>query len=280
MSLLIGANFYAARGDEARRQDGAIRALRALPGVHTANLQWPDSVYDVEGVPTVPALRQDSLMATGREGRRKPMVAEILGALADLAGRQGCGHFMFVNADIEIMPAAVALIEHDPRDGFVLARTDFEAETRTPLGVMQFGSDAFVFATDWWEQNAWRFRPYIAGEPVWDNVYTAILLTHSNAEFVNRPGLILHERHGMSQRSSPFNDYTWLLAALDRPYFSLWAAFSAELSKLPNDASDETAVRTLRTRIFDPRALRRGRALQWARAVKARLRYALRRPHA
>ena len=105
MSLLIGANFYAARGDEARRQDGAIRALRALTGVRTVNLQWPDAVYDVDGIATAAALRQDSLIVTGRHGRRKPIVSEILGALADIAGRHGCRHFMFANADIEITPS-------------------------------------------------------------------------------------------------------------------------------------------------------------------------------
>jgi hypothetical protein len=277
VSILIGTNYYAARGDEARRQDGAINALRALSGIHAVNLQWPDDVYDVDGIATLTELRLDSRIVTGRDGRRKPIVSEVLGILAAAARQEGCRYFMFANADIEITQAAVALMEQDPREGFVFTRTDVDPGTRASSGVMQFGSDAFAFDTSWWMRNARRFRPYIAGEPVWDNVYTALLLTHANAEFVSREGLILHVRHEMQQQGSPFNDYTWYLAALDRPYFSLWAEFSAGLMRLPDPGFNATAVRALQARVFDARALRRGRVLQWARVQKARIRYAMRR---
>lgn len=277
MSLLVGTNFYAARGDEGRRQDGAIRALRALPGVERINVQWADDRFDVDGIETVAELRSDSRTVSGRDGRRKPLVSEILDVLCRHAEARGCRHFLFANADIEITAAAVELVARDPREGFALARTDFDPATRGSLGVMQRGTDALVFDTAWWRRHASRFRPYILGEPVWDNVYTAILLVHSNAAFANREGLLAHELHGMGQRNGAYDDYTWYLAALDRPYFSLWAAFHDGLERLGDAAAEASAVEALRMRIFDPRVLRQGRALQWARAVKARVRYARRR---
>jgi len=274
VSLLIGMNFYRATGDAARRQDRAIAALRRLAGVAAVNLQWPDDAFAVEGIPTVDRLIHDSRAVTGRDGRRKPIVGEMLDLLAAEAEARGCDRFLFANGDIEITSEAAALIEETPREGWVFTRTDLDPDTHAPLKTMTFGVDAFVFDVAWWRRHRQRFRPYILGEPVWDNVYTAVLLTHSDAPFVNRVGLVLHERHDAPWRASPFNDYTWFLAALDRPYFSLWARFHAELTRLGSHLASD-AVDTLRRRIFDARALRHGRTLQFARVLKARARYAL-----
>lgn len=277
MSVLVGMNFYPATGDAGRRQQGAIDALRRLPEATVVNLQWPDARFDVEGIRTLPVLRRDSRRATGRDGRRKPIVSEILHALAREAEAAGCRYFLFANADIEITAEALAYVERQSRDGYALLRTDFDAATKRPLGLMDSGTDAFVFAVDWWQRHAHRFRPYIAGEPVWDNVYTAVLLVHSNAELVQRSGLVLHERHDAPWRNSPFDEYTWLLAALDRPYFSLWAAFHAELVQRREEAPSPEELHGLRERVFTAAALRHGRLLQLGRVVKAHARYAMRR---
>lgn len=278
MSVLVGMNFYPATGDGERRQNRAIDALRGLTNVCAANLQWPDEEFAVDGIPTVARLQRDSRTVSGRGGRRKPIVSEMLQVLAEEAEVRGCRRFVFANADIEITPAAIAEAARDGSDGCVFVRTDLDPVTHAPLGVMRFGVDAFAFDVAWWQRHRTRFRAYIAGEPVWDNVYTAILLTHSNAQFLDREGLVLHERHESPWRGSPFDDYTWYLAALDRPYFSQWAAFHAELTQLGDAAAHDAAVvRALRERMFDRRALRRGRPLQWARALKARARYAMRR---
>ncbi|OYV99328.1 MAG: hypothetical protein B7X11_05470, partial [Acidobacteria bacterium 37-65-4] len=182
---------------------------------------------------------------------------------------------------IEITPATIALVDETPREGYAFVRTDVDPETRASIGQMRFGVDAFAFDVRWWGRNRQRFRAYIAGEPVWDNVYAAILLAHSNGGFVDREGLLLHERHESPWRDSPYDDYTWYLAALDRPYFSLWSAFHAELMALGAAGAGADAVDALRNRVFDASRLHRGRVLQLLRAAKARARYAvhgLRRP--
>ena len=281
MSVLIGMNFYAAQGDAGRRQDRAIAALRALRGTPCVNLQWPDGRFDVPGIETLATLRRDARTVTGRDGRRKPIVPDMLDILADAASARGCLHFLFANADIEITPAAIALIDEAPRDGYAFVRTDLDPETHASIGQMRYGVDAFAFDVRWWGRNRHRFRAYIAGEPVWDNVYTAILLTHSDAAFVDREGLVLHERHESPWRDSPYDDYTWYLAALDRPYFSLWSTFHAEFMALGAAGVGADAVDAMRDRLFDASRLGGGRVVQFLRAAKARARYAmhgLRRP--
>ncbi len=277
MSVLVGMNFYAAQGDAARRQDRAIAALRVLRGTPCVNLQWPDGRFDVAGIETLAVLHRDARTVTGRDGRRKPIVPDMLDILADAAPARGCSHFLFANADIEITPAAIALIDETPRDGYAFVRTDLDPETHLSAGQMRYGVDAFAFDVRWWGRHRHRFRAYIAGEPVWDNVYTAILLAHSDAAFVDREGLVLHERHESPWRDSPYDAYTWYLAALDRPYFSLWATFHAELTLLGAALADPMAVDALRRRVFDPAALRHGRVVQCLREAKARVRYAVRR---
>lgn len=275
MTVLIGMNFYRATGGAGRRQERAIRALRALRDVRAVNLQWPDDVYDVDGIPSRPLLCTDSRTVSGREGRRKPVVSEMLDLLAAEAVAAGCRYFVYANSDIAVTPQAVALIAASTGQGLAFVRTEVDPATGAALGAMRFGVDAFAFEASWWQRHRRRFRPYIAGEPVWDNVYLAILLTHSNAELIDRPGMILHEQHDSPWQGSPFDHYTWYLAALDRPYFTLWARFHAEWAPLAETSANEAAIRALRARIFTVRELHRGRAIQWARALKAWVRYAV-----
>src|SRR4029078_1275215 len=72
-----------------------------------------------------------------------------------------------------------------------------------------------------------RFRPYIAGEPLWDNVYAAVMASHGRIEIVDvQPG-IFHEQHAGAWGSGLFAEYNGMLAALDAPYFSRWAHYVA-----------------------------------------------------
>lgn len=273
MTVLVGTNFYAATGDAGRRQDRAIRALRALRGVHTVNLQWADDVVEVEAIPMLPVLRRDSRTVSGRRGPRKPIVCEMLDGLAGAAARGGCEYFVYINSDIEITPRAIAVIETKRLEGLGFTRTDRDTATNAPLGTMRFGVDAFAFAVDWWYAHRHRFRPYIVGEPVWDNVYLSILLTHSDGQLIDDVGLLLHEQHPSPWTASPFNDYTWFLAALDRPYFAQWAKFHAEWTRNLEESAVAPDVRAMRERIFAVAEIRRGRFVQWGRILKAWLRY-------
>ena len=275
MTVLVGMNFYRAAGDPGRRQERAIRALRALPDVCVVNLQWRDEPFEVDGIPTRAVLQANSRTISGREGRRKPIISEMFDALAVAAAEHRCRYFIYANSDIEITPQAISLIDGSARDGFAFVRTDLDPETGVPLGPMRFGVDAFAFSVAWWGLHRHRFRAYIAGEPAWDNVYLAVLLTHSNGELIDQQGMVLHQRHDSPWMKSPFDDYTWYLAALDRPYFALWARFHADWVRLVETPAVESAMRALRGRIFTIDELRRGRVVQWGRALKARVRYAV-----
>lgn len=276
MTVLVGANFYPAQGDAARRQRGAIAALGALCGAIPVNLQWADTPFHVEGVATVAALHGDAVLVTGRPGPRKPIVSEMLHTLAREAATRGCHSFLFANADIELSPAVIALIERTRRDGYAFARTEIDPVTRAATGMMDHGVDAFAFAVSWWERHGHRFRPYIAGEAIWDNAYAAIMLTHADGEFVRQPGLIAHERHDVHWVGSSFADYIAYLAALDRPYFSLWARFHAELSAAAPGELTPERIRQLCDRVFRPEAVTHSRVLQLARVAKARVQLSVR----
>ena len=275
MTVLVGMNFFPATGAAARRQARAMAALKALGRAACVNVQWTDERFEVAGIPTIATLRRDARTVTGRPGPRKPIVSDILDALAPLARDRGCRYFLHTNADIEIAPAALARIEDEGRDGYAFTRTDVDPDTGADLGAMLFGVDAFAFDVSWWERHRSRFRAYIAGEPVWDDVYTAVLLSHSNGQFVTSEGLIRHERHETTWTAGPYAAYTALLAALDRPYFSLWAVFHAELTALRAAGADAAAEEALRRRVFTPGAARRGWLVQQLRAARARARYAM-----
>jgi hypothetical protein len=276
VTVLVGTNYYAATGHAGRRQGRAIRALRTVPGVHAVNLQWPDDIFEVEAITTLPVLRQDSRTVSGRRGPRKPIVNEMLDELARAAAGRGCEYFVYTNSDIEITPAAIAVIETMRRRGLGFTRTELDPATGVRLGTMRFGIDAFAFDVDWWYAHRHRFRAYIAGEPVWDNVYLAVLLSHSDGALIDEEGMLLHEQHASPWKTSPFSDYTWFLAALDRPYFAQWARFHTEWTRRPMAAAD---VCTLREQIFTVAQLRRGRVIQWGRVLKAWFRYAAQLRH-
>jgi hypothetical protein len=282
MSLLLGIQCYDARDDAGRRQSAAVDALRALTAsrgdVDAVNLQWTDGAFDVPGLRTLAALRTDSRTVSGRGGPRKPIVTEMVDVLAGEAERTGRRWVGVLNGDIQVTPAAVDRIVAHAKQGYAFSRMDFAAETGADLGIVTPGLDLFVFDVAWWRANRSRFRAYVAGEPVWDNVFAAILMAHSDGEIVNREGLIRHERHAPGDwRTSPLGEHTHLLASLDSAYFTLWARYHAGLEALRPDGvpGDEAAERELRERVFRYAPTVRERIVQRGRDARARLRYAV-----
>jgi hypothetical protein len=275
MTLLLGVNAFPASGDGARRQARALAAWRALEGVRLASLGWPGDVLEVEGFATHPVLRQDSRTVSGRNGPRKPVVSEAFDRLAEIAAREGCRWFAYANSDIAWTQAAVDRIAGGGRDAYALSRTDVHPETGEALEIVTPGVDAFAVSVAWWRANRRRFRAYIGGEPVWDNVYAALLLRHADAVLLNREALLTHERHPAGDwRRSPFARYLNFLAALDRPYFTLWAVYHDRLAALRGAGAPEDEEMRLQREVF-----RRGpgpldRLVQAGRAVKARVRWA------
>jgi hypothetical protein len=274
--ILLGVNAFPAKGDGARRQTEALATWRELRGSRLANLQWADDVFEVEGFETHPVLRADSTTVTGRSGRRLPVLSEAFDRLADLAEAGGLEWFGYANSDISITQAAVDRVLSADREGYAFGRMDFDPETREDVEMVTAGIDLFALRVDWWRANRRRFRAYIGGETIWDNVYVAILLAHADAVLLNRDALIRHERHAPADwRNSPFARYLNWLAARDRPYFTLWVTYFHRLMEMrAHGLADEAEELRMQREVFKRRPSPVDRVVQSARVVKAAARWA------
>ena len=273
--IVLGTHTYAASGDAARRQAQGVASLRSLAGVHLVNVQFAASPHHVDGLATLPALTRDSISVTGRRGPRKPLVSDIFTVLANEARRRGAPYFAFTNADILVSQDAVDWIAQDGRDAYIFAREDFEPATGTSRGMSVYGADAFALSTACWTRHRQRFRGYILGEAVWDNVYAAVLLCHTAAVLENRRPLVRHEAHAQNWTTAgPFGEYQQLLAAYDATYFSLWCEYVDRLIAHRTRGGAGADEHDLARRTFRwPPPLHR-RVHQRLRTVKAFVRYA------
>jgi hypothetical protein len=274
MSVLLGVNAFPATGEGGRRQAEALATWRGLTGARPANLQWADEVYEVDGFETLPVLGADSRTVSGRAGRRLPVLDEAFDRLADAAQAAGHAWFAYANSDISLTQGAVDRILAAEGAGMAFSRMDYDAATGQELEMVTAGIDLFAVRVEWWRANRRRFRGYIGGEPVWDNVYAAILLRHAGAVLVNREPLLRHERHPAGDwRASPFSRYVAYLAALDRPHFSRWAVYHHHLLLLRERGAAAEEEDRLQREVFRGPAPLSGRLLQGARALKAWLAY-------
>ncbi|HEX9938150.1 MAG TPA: hypothetical protein VGB15_13540 [Longimicrobium sp.] len=274
MSLLLGVNAFAGTGDAAARQARALERWRGLRGVALANLQWADDVFALDGFETHPVLREDSRTASGRSGPRKPIVCEAFDRLAEIAAARGCRWFAYSNSDVEWTQAAVDAVLGGGREVYALSRGDVDPATGRVVEMVTAGVDGFVAEVRWWGAHRHRFRPYIGGEPIWDNVYTALLLSHGDGVLLNREPLLLHQRHPAGDwRGSPFAAYLHYLAGLDRPYFSRWAAYHYELEAMRARAASEEEEMALQRRVFGGGFGPGERVVQAARALRSRWRW-------
>ena len=272
--LLIGTHTFAAEGDSARRQAAGVASLCALGGVEIVNVQFERRPHHADGLPTLPVLRGTSNDIAGRSGPTKPIMSEMFDALAAHAASRNLASFCFTNADIIFSQDAVEWMLSAPRDAFVLSRQDFDGRTGTPATMEVAGTDVFAISTRWWAANRTRFRPYIAGEGGWDNVYTAVLLCHGDAVLENRRPLVRHEIHPPGPMPSPqFGEYVRMLCALDARYFSLWCTYWDGLLRLrtAKAGADEEAAWAREVFVWKPTPGER--LFQAGRNVKARLRY-------
>jgi hypothetical protein len=275
--IAIGTQFYPADADSERRQARSRASLLRLDGVVPVNLQFADEAYRPDGFRTLAVLRQDSKTVTGAgSGARKPIVSEMFDALAGVARAEGCRFFAYLNADVEVTPAAIETIVKGDRDGYGFSRADVDPVSGAELGVELFGLDMFAIDTAWWTRERRRFRPYIAGEACWDNVYASIVCAHGRGAIVNeRPG-ILHERHSALWKDGPFAEYNGFLAALDAPYFSRWCHYAASLDEALKAGTPVDRQRLANDTLGDAR-LSAGETLRHAvRQVRARVGYGLR----
>jgi hypothetical protein len=270
--LLLGVSLYAAVGVAGGRQARALDALRRLTRAELVNVQWRDGAFAVPGIRTLAVLERSSTV-TGRPGPLKPLVPEILDALAAEAGAHGLEHVCLANADIAVTQPAVDLILDGGSEGCAFSRLDVDGLSGRPLGVQVHGIDAFAVTCSWWRANRARFRDYVLGEPTWDNVFSAILLSHASARIENREGLIRHERHDSAWRESPYAQYTRLLAARDAWYFSRWCEYLDRLMRQRAAGAAQGEEAAIARQVFSRRPTLFQRAVQATRSAKALVRY-------
>ncbi|HMC75819.1 MAG TPA: hypothetical protein VKH34_01760 [Vicinamibacterales bacterium] len=246
--LVLGTHLYPAHGAAATRLRHALDSWTRLPGVRLINLQFagdpaPSTHAAFE---TLAVLREDSRTLSGCDGPRKPSVREMLDHLVAAAAASGGQYAGFSNADIVISPAAIARVAAGTRDAVIFSRMDVDPETGDPHGESLGGQDTLFIRTAAYRSLRPRLRPYIIGEAPWDVAYTSILLSHCDADLVNRGDECRHVAHDMIWRDSPFAGYSHRLARRDWVYFARWyryynAAKSMRAAGRP--AAEEAAAR-------------------------------------
>jgi hypothetical protein len=275
-AVLVGTHSWPSADDAARRNGAAFRALRALERVEVVNVQFAHAPHEASGIRTLAALTRTSNDAADVSGPQKPLIPEVFDVLAAEAMRLGIPYFCYVNSDIHLAQAAIDWIRSAGREAYLLSREDVDPATGASHGIQVAGIDVVAMTTGWWTRNRTRFRDYIAGEPVWDNVCASIILCHADAVIENRLPLARHEQHGSPWRASPFAHYTRLLAAFDAGYFSLWCRYVDRLGVLRASGAGAAREAALAREVFQWRPSTLDRAVQTGRNVKARIRYALR----
>ena len=250
--LLIGTHVRGGTGDSARREAAAQASLTALAATGTAacvNLGFADEDTPAGTLPTLRVLQQEGSRLAGVPGPKKPAVDEMLDALAREAARRGLSRMALANGDIVVLPEAVTQTTNAGIPAFAVSRIDIGGgEPDAPL---LYGVDMFVFDLEFWRRERRRFRAYLLGDAVWDNVYASVIACHGG-RLLNRERLILHERHVSGSRGSVYAGYVHLLAARDSSYFSRWCDYvgEAETIRARGGSADEELDR--QRAIFQP----------------------------
>ena len=247
---MLGSNFYNGDAGATRRQQAAVDAVTALSGVTPINLQWTDEICERTEMETLAILKHDSRSVTGQPGRRKPIMPELFDALARAAVGRGCRYFGFYNADIVITQAAVDAIGGSGKQSYCISRMDFDGASGRDLGLMPNGVDLFAFDVAWWRAERRRFRAYILGEWFYDPVFASLMMRYGDGLILNRRGEIRHEAHEHQPPAGPAAEYNGYLAALDSPYFSMWAGYRARLDDLRARGASEQEELALQREAF------------------------------
>ena len=247
-SLLLGTSVSGRPGESARREAAAQASLAALAGVECVNLSFHDDPPGDGILPQRRALKLDAPGVTGVPGPRKPVVSEMLDALAAEAAQRNIPRIGLVNGDIVVLPAAIDRIASFDRPAVAIGRTDVGGGA--PEATLLHGIDMFVCDRDFWQKDRRRFRPYLLGETIWDNVYASIAACHGGA-MLNRERVILHERHPSVTRDSPFERYLHGLATRDRSYFTLWCTYVGRAESLRARGGSAEDDQALQREVFE-----------------------------
>jgi hypothetical protein len=275
--MIVGTHIYEGDAEAMRRQRSAMAALPQLPGVQAVNVQFQKEPWAaLPDIETMPALLRDSVTAAGAGRRRKPLTRELFDVLARVAAARGHRYFAYVNSDILILPAALQAIEREVRQTYAISRHDVDHFNGDEADgtLLTAGIDMFVVSVEWWRRHCRRFRLYVIGDACWDNVYTAVMMCHSDGIVLNRERLILHERHGAVWHDATSTArYNGFLAALDARYFSLWCQYWDRLEEARAQGVSAAGQRALRDEVFVWRRSATAALRQSVRNARARLQF-------
>lgn len=274
--VLLGTHTWAASADAARRNANAIAALNALRDVDIVNVQFRDRPHEHPGLETLAELPRDSNVLTGRRGPRKPVMVDLFDALAREASARARPYFCFTNTDIVISQPAIDWIRDGGKDAYMFSRRNFDGTSGAPTTIEFAGYDVYAIRPDWWFRHRHRFRPYIAGEGIWDEVYTTIIMCHAGAAIENRLSLVRHEAHPMvTVPSKEFGRYIQMLSAFDAAYFSIWCRYYVGVRAMREARASAEEEAAFARDVFVWRPGAADRAVQVARNAKAVARYQL-----
>jgi len=274
--MLIGLNAHPADGEAMRRQEQAGRQLTKLRDVQAVNLQFRTGPQTrLAEIESLAELVQDSTVIAGPGRRSKPITRELFEVLARLASARGHRYFAYINSDIVVRPEAIDVVEKERRETYAICRHDVDSiEDMRDAAPLLAGIDMFVFSVDWWNRHRRRFRPYIVGDACWDDVYTAVMMCHSDGVILNRDPLILHERHPTAWNDATSSaSYNGLLAALDARYFDLWCTYFYRLEKARAAGVSQDVEQRLREEVFVWRPSAAEAIKQSLRSLRARWRF-------
>jgi hypothetical protein len=274
--MLIGLSAHPGDADSMRRQEQAGRQLMQLRDVQAVNLQFrAGSTTTLADIETLPVLTQDSLVIAGPGRRSKPITRELFDVLARLASTRGQRYFAYINSDIIVRPEAIDAVREGARETYAICRHDVDSiQDMHNAVLLTAGIDMFVLSVEWWNRHQRRFRPYIVGDACWDDVYTAVMMCHSDGVILNRDPLILHERHPTVWNDATSSArYNGFLAALDARYFDLWCTYFDRLEQLRASGATEQAEQILREEIFVWRPSAAEAVKQSLRSLRARWRF-------
>jgi len=272
-TLLLGTHLFDARGDAAARQRRAAAANAALQRTDLVNVQGRSAPFEYPDIATLATLTRTARDATRVPGRPTPVGRDICDALARAARARGHRYFAMANGDAIVTQAAVDRVLAGGYETVAFSRRDVDADGRE-LGVLIHGIDMWAFDVAWWEAHRHRFRSYVIGGPCIDNVFAAIMMTHGRGFIENREGEIRHVVHPRAWAVGPYERYNYYLAALDSPYFTMWARYIAALEVMRRDGASAADEQAMARATFVRRWSPFGIVWHAGRSVRARWRYA------
>jgi hypothetical protein len=253
-AAVLGTHVYPAHGAALDRMRRALDSWATLAGVRLVNLQFADDPAPSTHPRflTRAVLRHDSCGVAGVPGPRKPIIREMIDHLAAEADAANCAYAGFSNADIIVSQAAIDRVAAGARDAVVFSRMDVDAVTAAPLGEFMSGQDTVFVRPAAYRALRPKLRPYIVGEMPWDVIYTSVLLTHCDAELVNRGDDCRHAAHDTIWVDSPFAPYAWRLAHMDWTYLQRWYGYYSGAKALREAGRPPQEEDALRDAVFRP----------------------------